>query len=225
MKVIIIYSLDHDLSFLEPLVNVLTKLIYKESELYKLDTSMDSHLSAENAVKKAPAGSLIITLCHGGSTYILGNHDIIGLSVDVERHEFISAKNISIIENKSMICLSCNSREGFGDLVINNEGNSLIGFGDIQFDDPHKKNSPLEEVTNMSKIKMVELLEETFTLSVKSKASFFDFVNYFKLIANKKCDELILGNRGSINHLRVANFLWHLKNEIKVFGDLNSAII
>ena len=220
--ILIIYSGDEDLKFLEPLVELLIEFLGEKVKLFRLDTTMESHILAQQQILLSHANTLLIIFCHGGSNYVLGNRDIEGLHVNDDHYEFLNSNNIAIVENKKIICLSCNSKEGFGDLVANNNGLGLVGFGDIQFDDPRllkKKVDPDKQVQEISKRELVSIFFETIKVSFVKKASLKDFVNYFKLITNKHSDKLILENKGNLAFIRSANFLWHLKNDISLFGN------
>ncbi len=225
--IISIYSGEEDLIFLIPLITFLKNLFNEKIEIYELDTSIESHTLAQIGLKKSKPNTLIIILCHGGSNYILGNKNIVELNVDTDYYELLSGKNIDIIENKKLLCLSCNSKEGLGNLVINNGGLGLIGFGDIMFDDPlriKKEGFANKEVQEVSKSIMVSILSETIEICFNTNASIKNFVNYFKLITNKHCDKILLENKGNTTYLRAANFLWNLKHEICYFGDGNILI-
>lgn len=223
MQVLIVYSEDEDLKFLEPLVAKLLILYSTETvEIKRLSTSIQSHEDAINSIRDSEQDSLIIFICHGGSSYILGHKNVEGLSVDDEHFELLSAKNISIIEGKSLICLSCNSRDGLGNLVINNNGRALIGFGNIEFDDPRREGKISEKVERIAQNLMINVLSKTFEYVSKRKSSFQEFVNYFKLFTNKECDEQMKEKSDII--IRACNFLWHLKDEITLFGDKESIL-
>jgi hypothetical protein len=225
-KVIGILSGDEDLIFLKPLTDSFQILWEEYFEVYLLETTQHSHEVAQKVIAESENCSLIIILCHGGSSYILGNKNIEGLSVNEDYYEFLGAKNVEIAKGKNFISISCNSKDGFGNLIINNGGICLVGFGDIRFDDPIAlKKGPVDNnVCQISQREMIFVLTETFKLSIRKHGSLTDFVQYFKLIVNKHCDKLILENRNNSTYKRVANFLWHLKHDITLFGDGSSKI-
>jgi len=221
-KIICIHPDDEDLSFLKPLTAKLSENLDSNIVLYYLSKDVELHYLAQQAIKNAGESDLILLLCHGGTDYVLGQHEIGLIENGTYYSKFLGSHNIQIIRSKKVVCVSYNSRVKLGKMAFDNQCLSFIGFGDIPFEDVFYLLNSIETsdfVTKTSQNALCEILLNSIILTIKTRGSMQNFIDYFCLIANKKCDNLIKENKGNKEIKRVANFIWNMKNEIVIFGD------
>ncbi|SRR5258708_3247463 len=220
MKIACIFSDDEDLKFLATLVSKLEAILGKDQfKVIKLIKDVKTHYDAQNLIKESES---IIFLCHGGSDYILGHNEIGLLEQGSYYQKLIGEHNITILKSKKVICVACESKTKLAKLAIEGGCYLFVGFGDIQFEDKyHLENGEGTslKVEDLSQQALIEVFYKSLELVLKVKGTAQNFVDYFKLIANKKCDSLVLDAKGDGEIIRVANFLWNLKNEMELYGN------
>jgi hypothetical protein len=222
-RILCVHPDVRELKFLLKLIGSLTTSYKSLIDNVELRNSDISHRSALRKIEESKDGDLILFLCHGGSDYIRSGYD---LSMDQESSEkeyFVSVKNISLLKEKRIICLSCNSNEKLAEMAIEAGAKVFIGFGDILFDE--KKSFSADSgikntVVNNSKGEMRSILFEALRYSIDNRITYYGFVNYLKYFANRRCDALLEGKYRNKN-LRVANFLDEFKHGIRLLGDGN----
>jgi hypothetical protein len=215
-----VHPIDQNLIFLWKLVRSLLKKYPSKIKYLKLSDSDQSHDEALEIIKSSTEDDLIFFLCHGGSDYLKGCLFYSKQRPSYEKARFISSDNIAILSGKKVICLSCNSNMELATMANQIGTKVFIGFGNILFDEESffKKGKIKRPIVERSKYEIRQVLFQALCMAIDNQISFKYFVNYLKLLINKKCDDLILnGNRKK--NLRVANFLIEFKLGIKLIGN------
>ncbi len=206
---ICVFPEDETLSFLEPIVNDLSKFI----DVFKLTTNNKDEIISK--IESLAKDSIIIFIGHGASRCLYGAVE------KGDKQIFINSSNIGILRDKNICAISCRSSE-FLDAnksIVNN----YLGFGNIPTEwdeiaagrdvgDPFY----LEGINERELRYYVSCFKKSthyclgaFVKHKSIKQLYFDY----RLCFNKSIYNL-MKNKQRYNHVKLSELIIDTKNEI-----------
>lgn len=207
-KILCIYPHDSTTEFLNPIAESLGKKFEDIFELYRIDTTKDSHLKAIYKIEHFSNISLIIFIGHGSHT---GFHCLNETQDDTVI--FLNSQNIERIRNKNIFAFSCNSSSFLK--LHSAKLNSWLGFDDLPTE---KENFPISENDHLIFLELYkEILIKVIYFSLIeliTEKSFSKSYSILKLVLNKEMIRLSK-DKSHVNNKLLADILFKTKKGIK----------
>lgn len=234
-KILIIHPQDRTTDFLKRIKTAVINNI-EGAQIFNVHPTAKSKVEAFQAIQSLSSDGLLLFLGHGRSDMLYGSkgryYDTLDTFSNDFRSEhpelfyydrvFLDENNITILKGKKVICLACNSNDKIAKLALENGVAAFIGYGDIptsqhEFERSHQLVS--SQVVAIVKGELNNIVRSSLVYSFKNGMTF----NGFKDILDYKCNQAIVRYVRDAKELRhrrlIADFLYFLKRECKVFGD------
>jgi hypothetical protein len=224
-KILFIFPSDRSTAFLQSIIKSTQK--FAELEIHQPIATIESHEACIEVIQHTNA-DLIIFMGHGHSDKLLGaactdNSD--RLYREYRQNGFINKQNLAIFAGKQVIAFSCDSNDKIGKVAIEKGAQVFVGFGYIPTDWDMEVETypklPVEEV-EIFNTALVDIFSHAVNYSITNSFTFQQFEKVFKVIVHKKILNLI-GKGVEIDDWIIQN-LYHLKTEIKKFGNIDSPL-
>lgn len=226
---LIIKPFDTSIKFLNRIISHINRELSGifDIEYIEIGCHDESHNKTLEVIQNFNKKGLVLFLGHGKSDYFMGSRcEETGIE-NYSKEEFIHKDHLEVFENKKILALSCNSADLIAKNAVEQGASSFIGFGDIPTDNEiySIQGMPLPHLTARFKGALVEIFKKSIVYSLKQNLSIEGFYSILSLYINKKIADIIMLHKGLRERRYLADTLFYLKNEIKIYGKSERKLI
>jgi hypothetical protein len=233
-QILIIHPYDRTTLFLNRIVKHLLSEFGTNVTFINIDPNPRSHELCLDSIRSHPDDGLLLFLGHGRSDKLFGarsdshgkllSNDAVAEDEDLDyfNENFIFLDNLSVFQRKKVICLACNSNDLIARQSIEFGARCFLGFGDIPTSEEEFKDKGVvvgDKTVAIMKGELNHIMKHSLAISIRNGYNFNEFKNIFCLVTNKRIASLLIESKGLKSRRTITNFLYYLKNEIKIHGD------
>lgn len=240
--ILIVHPNDKTTTFLDKIKNHLIEKFDYQVHHFNIYPNEKSHNDCLERITQSPKNGLVIFLGHGRTDKLYGskgefydNSEFVSSEAKDESPDayyyndsFIHEGNIEVFSGKKVFCLACNSNDKIAEYAMEKGAKSFLGFGNIptslsEFEDKEEKVT--NDVVVKMKTELNYIIKTSLVLSIANGFTFGGLLNYIHFITNQRLTDSLTNQKSFKERHVFADYLYHLKNDIKVLGDQRSKLI
>ena len=239
-NILIVHPYDRTTFFLKRINNYLQVKLGENIHYFNVKPNDVSHNECLEKIRTHPSEGLVIFLGHGRSDNLYGGKsdnysDFIEENARMEhpdqyfyQENFINKENIEVFSNKKVFCLSCNSNDKISDLAVEKGAITFLGFGNIptsigEFKERGKNAS--NEIIKAMKTEISYITKKSLFYALINDHTFTGLLDITNFITNQSISAILTGQKWFKERYLLTDFLYYLKNDIKIKGNKNIKLI
>jgi hypothetical protein len=241
--ILIVHPKDKTTVFLDRIKNHLIDTFRDDTHHFNIHPNDNSHAECLKIIESHDEKGVVIFLGHGRSDKLFGSRgewfdkdEFVSPEAIVENpgkyynnEDFINENNVGIFSKKRIFCLACNSNKDIAQWAVDNGAQAFLGFGDIPTSTGEFSADGIENVsTDIVKLMKTELnyiIKASLTYSISQSHSFEQLQSTIQLVTNQRIVEILVNQKHFKERHLLADYLYYLKREIKVWGNKKAKLI